>query len=86
MPSTWQQQSFHQPAATDKPFSIDGLCSIVFATFRNSDANILCITAGPNQQKKRGVRQDRGKTQDRIGDEYAQNATRTAINQIGFAL
>jgi hypothetical protein len=54
MPSTRQQQSFPQPAATDKPFSIDGLCSIVFATFRNADADILCITAGPNQQQKAG--------------------------------
>jgi uncharacterized protein (TIGR03118 family) len=33
-----------------KPISIDGLWSIVFGTFLNSDADTLYSTAGPNQQ------------------------------------
>jgi len=42
-----------------KSLSIYGLWSIVFATLRNSDADILRTS-----RKKRAVRQDRGKTQD----------------------
>jgi len=34
-----------------KPLSIDGLWSIVFGTFLNSDADTLYFTAGPNQQQ-----------------------------------
>jgi uncharacterized protein (TIGR03118 family) len=36
--------------AKGKPLSIDGLWSIVFGTFRNSDADTLYFTAGPKQQ------------------------------------
>jgi uncharacterized protein (TIGR03118 family) len=36
--------------AQGKPISIDGLWSIVFGTFLNSDADTLYFTAGPNQQ------------------------------------
>lgn len=36
--------------ANHKPLSIDGLWSIVFGTFANSDADTLYFTAGPNQQ------------------------------------
>jgi hypothetical protein len=34
-----------------KPLAIDGLWSIVFGTFLNSDADTLYFTAGPNQQQ-----------------------------------
>ncbi len=34
-----------------KPISIDGLWSLVFGTFLNSDADTLYFTAGPNQQQ-----------------------------------
>jgi uncharacterized protein (TIGR03118 family) len=37
--------------ANHKPISIDGLWSLVFGTFLNSDADTLYFTAGPNQQK-----------------------------------
>lgn len=37
--------------ATGKPISIDGLWSLVFGTFLNSDADTLYFTAGPNQQQ-----------------------------------
>jgi uncharacterized protein (TIGR03118 family) len=37
--------------ANDKPISIDGLWSIVFGTFLNSDADTLYFTAGPKQQQ-----------------------------------
>jgi uncharacterized protein (TIGR03118 family) len=36
--------------ANGKPLSIDGLWSIVFGTFLNSDADTLYFTAGPRQQ------------------------------------
>jgi uncharacterized protein (TIGR03118 family) len=36
--------------AKQKPIAIDGLWSIVFGTFANSDADTLYFTAGPNQQ------------------------------------
>jgi uncharacterized protein (TIGR03118 family) len=38
-------------AANGKPISIDGLWSIVFGTFLNSDADTLYFTAGPMQQQ-----------------------------------
>jgi uncharacterized protein (TIGR03118 family) len=34
-----------------KPVAIDGLWAIFFGTFRNSDADTLYVTAGPNQQQ-----------------------------------
>ena len=37
--------------AQGKPLAIDGLWSIVFGTFLNSDADTLYFTAGPNQQQ-----------------------------------
>ena len=37
--------------AHGKPLAIDGLWSIVFGTFLNSDADTLYFTAGPNQQQ-----------------------------------
>jgi uncharacterized protein (TIGR03118 family) len=37
--------------ANGQPISIDGLWSIVFGTFLNSDADTLYFTAGPNQQQ-----------------------------------
>ena len=37
--------------ANHKPISIDGLWSLVFGTFLNSDADTLYFTAGPNQQQ-----------------------------------
>ena len=37
--------------AKGKPISIDGLWSLVFGTFLNSDADTLYFTAGPNQQQ-----------------------------------
>ena len=37
--------------ANGKPIAIDGLWSIVFGTFLNSDADTLYFTAGPNQQQ-----------------------------------
>jgi len=37
--------------AEGRPISIDGLWSIVFGTFLNSDADSLYFTAGPNQQQ-----------------------------------
>ena len=37
--------------AKGKPVAIDGLWSILFGTFRNSDADTLYFTAGPNQQQ-----------------------------------
>jgi uncharacterized protein (TIGR03118 family) len=37
--------------AKGKPIMIDGLWSIVFGTFLNSDADTLYFTAGPNQQQ-----------------------------------
>jgi uncharacterized protein (TIGR03118 family) len=37
--------------ANGQPISIDGLWSIVFGTFLNSDADTLYYTAGPNQQQ-----------------------------------
>jgi uncharacterized protein (TIGR03118 family) len=37
--------------AKGKPVSIDGLWAILFGTFRNSDADTLYFTAGPNQQQ-----------------------------------
>jgi uncharacterized protein (TIGR03118 family) len=37
--------------ANGKPVAIDGLWSIFFGTFRNSDADTLYFTAGPNQQQ-----------------------------------
>jgi uncharacterized protein (TIGR03118 family) len=37
--------------ASSKPVSIDGLWSIVFGTFLNSDADTLYFTAGPMQQR-----------------------------------
>jgi uncharacterized protein (TIGR03118 family) len=37
--------------AQGKPISINGLWSIVFGTFLNSDADTLYFTAGPNQQQ-----------------------------------
>jgi uncharacterized protein (TIGR03118 family) len=36
--------------AQGKPLAIDGLWSLVFGTFLNSDADTLYFTAGPNQQ------------------------------------
>jgi uncharacterized protein (TIGR03118 family) len=36
--------------ANNKPISIDGLWSLFFGTFRNSVADTLYFTAGPNQQ------------------------------------
>lgn len=37
--------------AAGKPISIDGLWSLVFGTFLNSDADTLYFTAGPNAQQ-----------------------------------
>lgn len=37
--------------ANHKPISIDGLWSLVFGTFLNSDADTLYFTAGPNRQQ-----------------------------------
>jgi uncharacterized protein (TIGR03118 family) len=37
--------------AAGKPISIDGLWSLVFGTFLNSDADTLYVTAGPNAQQ-----------------------------------
>jgi uncharacterized protein (TIGR03118 family) len=37
--------------ANGKPVAIDGLWSIFYGTFRNSDADTLYFTAGPNQQQ-----------------------------------
>jgi uncharacterized protein (TIGR03118 family) len=37
--------------AGGKPVAIDGLWAILFGTFRNSDADTLYFTAGPNQQQ-----------------------------------
>jgi uncharacterized protein (TIGR03118 family) len=37
--------------ANGNPISIDGLWSIVFGTFTNSDSDALYYTAGPNQQQ-----------------------------------
>jgi uncharacterized protein (TIGR03118 family) len=37
--------------ANGKPISVDGLWAIVFGTFKNSDADTLYFTAGPNQQQ-----------------------------------
>lgn len=37
--------------AKGKPISIDGLWSLDFGTFLNSDADTLYFTAGPNQQQ-----------------------------------
>jgi uncharacterized protein (TIGR03118 family) len=44
---------FHGPLcdAGGKPVTIDGLWSLLFGTFRNSDADTLYFTAGPNQQQ-----------------------------------
>jgi hypothetical protein len=36
--------------AKGTPLSIQGLWSVVFGTFRNSDADTLYFTAGPNNQ------------------------------------
>lgn len=45
--------SFHGSLsdANGKPIAIDGLWSIFFGTFLNSDADSLYFTAGPNQQQ-----------------------------------
>ena len=37
--------------AAGKPISIDGLWSLVFGTFLNSDADTLYVAAGPNAQQ-----------------------------------
>lgn len=37
--------------AKGQPIAIDGLWSLVFGSFRNSDADTLYFTAGPNQQQ-----------------------------------
>jgi uncharacterized protein (TIGR03118 family) len=53
--------------AKGTPISIDGLWSIVFGTFRNSDADTLYFTAGPNNQTN-GLF---GKIVARPGDDFA---------------
>jgi uncharacterized protein (TIGR03118 family) len=56
--------------ADGKPISIDGLWSIVFGTFKNSVADTLYFTAGPNQQQN-GL----------FGKIVAQPSTETVMNQ-----
>jgi uncharacterized protein (TIGR03118 family) len=55
--------------ADGQPISIDGLWSIVFGTFKNSVADTLYFTAGPNQQQN-GL----------FGKIVAQPSTETVMN------
>ena len=50
--SAGADNDFHGPLLNEqgRPISIDGLWSLFFGTFLNSDADTLYFTAGPNNQ------------------------------------